>query len=162
MKEIKGFNGEYAFLSNFYEYPFQVHLPVMGEDGLIRWKGFSTPTAEQAFQGFKLFKDWHHPSREEIQKFIEFLNYETPGKAKRAGRRISLNTEYWNQERDSVMKYILREKFVNVPLRYKLLLTGNAYLEETNTWYDTYWGVCNGVGENRLGNLLMELREELQ
>ena len=161
MKEIKGFDGEYAFLSNFYEYPFQVHFPVMGEDGLIRWEGFSAPTAEHAFQGCKLFKDWHHPTREEIQKFKEFLRYETPGKAKRAGRKISLNKEYWDSEKDYVMKYILREKFVNVPLLYKLLLTKDAYLEETNTWNDTYWGVCNGVGENKLGKLLMELRREL-
>ncbi len=33
--------------------------------------------------------------------------------------------------------------------------------EETNTWHDTYWGVCNGVGKNMLGIQLMRVRAEL-
>jgi predicted NAD-dependent protein-ADP-ribosyltransferase YbiA (DUF1768 family) len=32
---------------------------------------------------------------------------------------------------------------------------------ENNTWNDTYWGVCNNVGENHLGKLLTEIKEEL-
>ena len=44
----------------------------------------------------------------------------------------------------------------------KLLGTGDTYLEEGNTWNDTFWGVCNGVGENNLGRILMEVREELR
>lgn len=35
-------------------------------------------------------------------------------------------------------------------------------LIEGNAWNDTFWGVCNGVGENWLGQLLMERRAELQ
>lgn len=31
-----------------------------------------------------------------------------------------------------------------------------------NYWKDTYWGVCNGVGENHLGKLLMKIREKLK
>ena len=42
----------------------------------------------------------------------------------------------------------------------RLINTGDAILIEGNTWGDTYWGVCDGVGENRLGKLLMEVREE--
>lgn len=34
-------------------------------------------------------------------------------------------------------------------------------LIEGNYWHDTYWGVCEGVGENHLGKLLMEIRNEL-
>jgi len=34
-------------------------------------------------------------------------------------------------------------------------------LEETNTWGDKYWGVCNGEGENQLGKLLMKIRENI-
>jgi predicted NAD-dependent protein-ADP-ribosyltransferase YbiA (DUF1768 family) len=30
------------------------------------------------------------------------------------------------------------------------------------TWGDRFWGVCNGVGENMLGKLLMQVREELR
>jgi hypothetical protein len=36
----------------------------------------------------------------------------------------------------------------------------DARLVEGNTWNDRYWGVCRGVGQNKLGHLLMKLREE--
>ena len=43
----------------------------------------------------------------------------------------------------------------------KLILTGDSYLEEGNTWNDRYWGVCNGVGKNKLGEILMQVRKRL-
>ena len=46
-------------------------------------------------------------------------------------------------------------------LRTKLADTEDEELIEGNTWNDTYWGVCRGVGENHLGKLLMEVREML-
>lgn len=47
-------------------------------------------------------------------------------------------------------------------MRARLLETGDAMLIEGNTWGDTFWGVCNGQGLNVLGNLLMEIRQELR
>jgi predicted NAD-dependent protein-ADP-ribosyltransferase YbiA (DUF1768 family) len=44
----------------------------------------------------------------------------------------------------------------------RLLETGNLYIEETNTWNDTYWGVCGGKGRNKLGKILMVIREDLR
>ena len=38
----------------------------------------------------------------------------------------------------------------------------DALLEEGNTWGDRVWGVCQGQGENRLGKILMKVREELR
>ena len=32
---------------------------------------------------------------------------------------------------------------------------------EGNTWGDVFWGVCNGIGENHLGNILMDVRDEI-
>jgi predicted NAD-dependent protein-ADP-ribosyltransferase YbiA (DUF1768 family) len=58
------------------------------------------------------------------------------------------------------MLNLLRQKFQNPELREKLLCTGKLELIEGNYWGDTYWGVCRGVGENRLGKLLMLVREE--
>ena len=40
----------------------------------------------------------------------------------------------------------------------KLQLIEGEIVEE-NTWGDTFWGVCKGVGENHLGKLLMEIRD---
>ena len=44
----------------------------------------------------------------------------------------------------------------------KLLATGDAQLEEGNTWGDRIWGVYQGQGDNRLGKILMKVREELR
>jgi predicted NAD-dependent protein-ADP-ribosyltransferase YbiA (DUF1768 family) len=30
---------------------------------------------------------------------------------------------------------------------------------EDNTWGDTFWGQCNGMGQNQLGKLLMKIRD---
>ena len=67
----------------------------------------------------------------------------------------------WNDIRVKVMYLILKAKFGQNPdLLEKLLATGDTYLMEGNTWHDTFWGVCNGHGENWLGRLLMQVRSE--
>uniref|UniRef100_UPI00345E83CD NADAR domain-containing protein n=1 Tax=uncultured Duncaniella sp. TaxID=2768039 RepID=UPI00345E83CD len=50
----------------------------------------------------------------------------------------------------------------NPALAEKLIATGDAELVEGNYWHDTVWGVCDGVGENHLGKILMRVREELK
>jgi len=42
-----------------------------------------------------------------------------------------------------------------------LIATGDTELIEGNDWEDTFWGVCNGMGENNLGKLLMKVRQSL-
>ena len=60
------------------------------------------------------------------------------------------------------MEFLLRQKFSdqNKVLKEKLLATGEAEIVEGNDWDDTFFGVCNGVGENQLGKLLMKIRDE--
>ena len=61
------------------------------------------------------------------------------------------------------MYELCKAKFTqNEDLKEKLLATGNDILEEGNTWGDRVWGTVNGVGENRLGKILMRVREELR
>lgn len=69
----------------------------------------------------------------------------------------------WTTVRDDVMRTGLKAKFTQNPeLRKKLLSTGSARLIE-NSPRDSYWGIgADGKGQNRLGCLLMELREELR
>lgn len=58
------------------------------------------------------------------------------------------------------MASVVFDKFArNKELRDKLLFTNDKYLEETNDWNDKYWGICNGIGENNLGKILMGIRE---
>lgn len=71
----------------------------------------------------------------------------------------------WNSVKKYIlMKELLKKKFDNAhpDLQQKLLATKDEELVEGNTWKDTCWGVCNGVGQNRLGKLLMEIRSELK
>ena len=61
------------------------------------------------------------------------------------------------------MYELLKQKYKpNTILANKLICTGNSVIIEGNNWGDTFWGVCNGVGENQLGLLLMRIREELK
>jgi ribA/ribD-fused uncharacterized protein len=138
MKEIKGFFEEYGWLSNFYEAP-------------IEWDGREYPSTESAYQSAKTL------SRNKRLEFTEM----TAGQSKRAGRRLSLRYD-WEEVKERVMYEVCKDKFTrHTELKEKLLSTGDAYLEETNYWGDTYWGVCEGVGKNRLGHILMEIRKEL-
>lgn len=61
------------------------------------------------------------------------------------------------------MKDLIWQKFsFNNELSMKLLATGDQPIIEGNTWGDTFWGVCKGVGYNNLGKLIMERRAELR
>lgn len=140
---IKNFEGEYAFLSNFYFSPMII-------DNVVY------TTNEHFFQAMKSL----NPKERQAITLAP-----TPGKAKRLGRKVSLRKD-WEDIKEEVMLIGLRHKFSNPELRRKLLATGNQYLEEGNHWCDNFWGVCDcgtcgGQGKNRLGKLLMQVREEL-
>jgi ribA/ribD-fused uncharacterized protein len=136
---IKGFFGPYRWLSNFY--------PVE-----IEWEGLVYRSVEHAYQAAKFYDvDF----RQYIQSFIKASN------AKKAARLRSVRPD-WQQVKLDIMYELTLRKFQKEPLRSLLLATENAYLEETNTWNDTFWGVCNGVGENNLGEILMLVRHKLR
>lgn len=133
---INEFRGKYYFLSNF-------------SDSKITINGITFLNAEAAFQSFK-----------DIERQSEFSNL-NPSSAKRKGRNVRLRHD-WEQVKDNIMYQVVRAKFEqNDDLRLKLIATNNEYLEEGNTWNDTYWGVCRGRGKNMLGKILMKVRSEL-
>ena len=99
-------------------------------------------------------------TEEEKQPFTEMR----PAKSKKAGRQVLLRPDL-EEVKVGIMEEIVRAKFTqNEDLKALLLATGDAYLEEDNTWHDTYWGVDarTGKGQNHLGRILMKVREELQ
>lgn len=71
--------------------------------------------------------------------------------------------EDWNRVREEVMMTGLRAKFTqHVELNRLLLSTDGATLIEASP-YDSYWGIGRyNTGRNRLGVLLMQLRDELK
>lgn len=131
---IDSFRGEYLFLSNFYQSP-------------ITYNGITYGHSESAFQAQKC-----------LERADEFVNI-SPLKAKRLGKQVPLR-EDWEQIKVGIMTDVLRTKFSDPYLRDKLLATGNAHLEEGNDWGDTLWGTVNGVGQNLLGKILMQVRDE--
>jgi hypothetical protein len=85
-----------------------------------------------------------------------------PRRAKRMGRRLVLRPD-WERIKLEVMETLVREKFARHPaLAARLLATGPVQLVERNHWRDTFWGVCDGRGENHLGRILMKVRDELR
>lgn len=137
---ICGFFGEYRWLSNF-------HLCQ------VDFEGLRYPSSENAYQAAKI-----DPSlRGEFQTI-------TPAKSKRLPKQLSddFDQELWDRRKEEVMLAVLRSKFtLNRDVADKLIATGKKHLEETNWWGDKFWGVCKGVGQNRLGRILMQIREEI-
>jgi len=114
--------------------------------------GLEYPSVEHAYQAAKT------TDPEERATVREAL---TPGLAKRLGRQVHLRPD-WEDVKLAVMADLLRQKFDRPPLAKALLETGDEELVEVNYWRDTYWGVFHGTGENHLGRLLMERREQLR
>lgn len=138
-QKIDSFIGEYYFLSNF-------------SDSVFWYDGIQYQNAESAFQAQKCEK------RIDRKQFSALNSTE----AKKLGRKISLRKD-WEAIKVEQMRQIVSEKFRQNPdLKEKLINTGDAYLEEGNTWGDRIWGTVDGRGANLLGQILMTLREELK
>ena len=140
--EITEFKLEFQWLSNFY------------------WHYSMPYTVEHEFQAAKAAG--YNPALAE-----QILWSESPGKAKKLGRRALLPTN-WDKDRDLIMKRALEHKFNMSPMKEWLLATGEIPLTEGNFWHDQYWGNClcesceSAPGNNNLGKLLMEVRSELR
>jgi hypothetical protein len=69
----------------------------------------------------------------------------------------------WRDVREDVMRRALRAKFTqHDALRAFLLATGDDELVEDADW-DSFWGNGpDGKGDNVLGKMLVELREDLR
>lgn len=136
---IGPFKEKYEFLSNFYP-------------SKIFYDGFWYPTVEHAYQASKTM-DY------DIRLYIS--NLYTAGQAKKFAKNLVLR-KYWADIKVNIMKDLISKKFAILELRMKLLGTGNEELVEINWWNDIFWGVCNGIGENNLGKILMNEREGIR
>ena len=135
---IDSFRGDYYFLSNFY--------PVT-----VKYEGLTFESSEAAFQSAKA-----------LGKIKRLFCDASASTSKKLGRRIHLRSD-WDEIKDEVMYEIVKDKFTrNKELGKRLLATKEQKLVEGNTGGDKYWGVCNGVGQNKLGKILMRFRNELR
>ncbi len=148
-KEIRFYRrdrAEFPFLSNFF--PAEVK-----GDGIL-W-----PTSEHYYQACKIPEWYAHP--ENIKALERIRASDKPLDAKRAGKTVKLRRD-WEAKKQFYMTKVLRAKFgQHKDLAEALLDTKTATLIEDSP-HDHYWGIgSDGSGKNRLGKLLMELRDDL-
>lgn len=131
----------YGCFSNFSSYSFEL-------DGK-KWK-----TSEHYFQA---------------QKFLGTEYYDkvhaakTPKEAAKLGRnrKFPLRKD-WDSVKEDVMRKALEAKFTQNPKIREVLISSKDELIVEKSPTDFYWGCGNnGSGKNRLGLLLVELRESL-
>lgn len=136
--------GPYGYLSNFSRHPFEANGNV--------WK-----TSEHYFQAYKFT-----PMGQALTPWsIEIRDSNTPKEAAKMGRdRTHRILDNWDQIKEDVMRRALRAKFdAHEDIRNNLIKTYPCVLVE-NTERDAYWADGgDGKGLNRLGVLLMELRD---
>lgn len=142
---IEEFQGDYRFLSNFWEAP-------------IKYSVYVFPTSEHLYQSLKT---------DDLDDAMSIMQSATPHEAKKLGSSVSLR-EDWEEYKVTAMLQAVSSKFFQHPyLAYKLAATGDAHLQEGNRWHDNYWGVCLcdrkscPPGENNLGKILMGLRSAI-
>ena len=114
--------------------------------------GKEWPTVEHYFQAQKF------STNPEYQEKIRAAPQPAKAKSLGASRDYPIRND-WDQYREEVMKKALKAKFEQNPNLMKLLKStqGKALVEDTN---DSFWGQGrNKKGKNRLGLLLMELRD---
>ena len=117
--------------------------------------GIWWPTSEHYFQAQKFAGT---PYAEEIRRA------RTASEAAKMGRKRShpLRPD-WEQVKDQVMlRGVLRKFETHTDIRSILLATGNQTLVESAPG-DYYWGCgSDGSGQNKLGQILMEVRKFLR
>jgi hypothetical protein len=128
-------------LSNFFVSPLELHF---AGAGTIHFR-----SVECAFQAMKV-KPY---DRAHLQSFACMK----PNDARWAGKRVLLR-EDWNEVRVPLMAHCLKVKFSDRRLHQYLIDTGQEELVHDAPW-DNFWGNGkHGTGQNRLGQLLMDLR----
>ncbi len=130
----------YGELSNF----FITQITVDGKE---------YKTAEHYYQSKKFVgSDWEEYIRNQMTAWL----------AATEGRRKDLPIRPdWDDVKEDVMYRVLQEKFKIERFKNVLLSTGDEEIVEYSR-KDSYWGQCNGIGQNRLGELLMRLRIEIK
>lgn len=156
------------------------------DDSILFWKKESIYSnfhpCEITFNGVKFqhseglfiaLKAYFFNRRESEIEYIATLT--DPADAKAYGRNNipAFNPLYWEWNRMTVMKFVVKLKFRQNPhLRAKLFATGNKRFVEASP-YDKIWGVglpvCpeaadpkNWKGLNLLGKVIEEVRKELR
>jgi ribA/ribD-fused uncharacterized protein len=152
---INNFRGKWFFLSNFYPC-------------LIEHRGIKYPSVEHYYVAMKIndmqLINGVYYTPNDFREFISKI--EPASEVKKISKKLKLRNN-WDRKKIDFMKWGLKEKFKDEKLSELLLSTGEEDLVEGNWWHDNIWGSCycykcGNTGENLLGKLLMEIREEIK
>ncbi|CAG8583825.1 14423_t:CDS:2, partial [Dentiscutata heterogama] len=151
-------NEEYYEFTNFKEgFPINISMGEISTNYRDFYEVKSWSTSEHLFQAAK-FKESHPEIVEQIRKC------RSPRDALNLARiNQHLVDPNWQDINVGVMKWAVKAKFIqNRRLAERLLSTGDKKLVE-HTNIDKFWGDGgDGSGLNWLGNILMEVRNELK
>lgn len=136
---IPKFTGRYEFLHD--HYPCKIILD-----------GVEYPSVLHAFCASKI---------QDKEKRLQILGMTEEREIKQFSAPEKVDWQ-WNKKKLKLKLNLLRQKFSDPKLKKLLLDTANAELISTNNYFDRYWGVHKGKGENHNGKLLMRLREDLR
>lgn len=144
---ITKFEGQYACFSNYYmcnmvfeELPYRC--------------------SESCYQSLKYAK----------QKSRNIYRTMAPSTAHLRGQKIKPLRPKWDEVKDDLMYKVVFEKFYqNKNIQEILLSTGDEEIINENDYHDNYWGICscekcraeNIEGQNKLGKILMKVREDI-
>ncbi len=112
----------------------------------IKVLNYNFKCVEAAYQAFKT------TNRYDFESFLFLDGYQ----AKRHGKQIRIRDD-WDEIKVKVMYKLLTIKFKDGILLSKLRAVDEPIIEH-NHWGDTFWGVCDGVGQNVLGQLLTRIK----
>ena len=131
----------YGCFSNFARYP-------------ILMDGKSWPTSEHYFQAQKFAGTPH----EELVRLAS-----SPMMAAKIGRDRTLPLRSdWEHVKDNIMLDAVRAKFEQWPNLTEVLKRTKGFTIVEHTINDSYWGDGgDGTGLNKLGTILMQVRDEL-
>ena len=160
-KVIREFFGETRWLSNF-------------AGVKIVWNGMTFPSTENAYQASKIMSPdvmVDVPTSGGLVDDAKVSYWELcqtcSAKVSKAVSTLDVikdNTRKdWKQVNLALMYDFNKQKFTQEPYRSQLIATGDAELQEGNSWGDLFWGVDKqtGAGLNHLGKIIMAIRDEL-
>lgn len=130
----------YGFMGNFFKARFFIYG---------RWWSF----VEAPYQAQKTFVQEEQDAIWAVVKAND---------SRLLGQKVTMRPD-WDQVKRQVMKECVLAKFLQHPeLRKQLMATDGQVLIEDSP-VDWYWGCgADGIGKNVLGQVLMEVREELK
>ncbi len=152
---INTFNGRWFFLSNFF--PCE-----------ITHKGITYPSVEHYYVAMKVTEiqllNGQYYTAGDFRELVAKIKL--PADAKKIGQRVKVRRD-WDEKKLEFMNWGLREKFKNENLSDLLISTNDLEIIENNYWHDNFWGSCTcskcgNTGENNLGKILMDIRQELK